>query len=373
MSGSCDLPDEAFAGALTLLPAMFPGRLAALLEGRSAKEAFDLVASGRATSDGEIRHALGNRAREVAERWRTAAIHIDVSKHWSRVVRAGIVVIRSTAAAFPDRLRDEEVPPAVVFLRGDPASIRSPSVAIVGTRRCTTSGRDLAFELGRAAGLAGATVVSGLAIGIDGAAHRGALSVPDTAPVAVVGSGLDFVYPPRHTDLWHEVAHRGLLVSEVSAGVNPEKWRFPLRNRLLVALADVVVVVESHERGGALSTARIAMDRGRTLMAVPGSIRSSASRGTNRLLADGATPLVDVDDLLVALSLSAPGQVSSGRAPDIPENDRVVLDAVGWEPTSTDEVLRRTGLAPGPALVVLNRLRDAGMVVTAGGVWERCQ
>ncbi len=257
-------------------------------------------------------------------------------------------------------------------------------MAIVGTRRCTSYGADVARQLGRDLAAAGVTVVSGLALGIDGAAHEGALGASSTPPVAVVGSGLDVVYPPRHRHLWDRVAAAGVIVSEAPPAALPEGWRFPRRNRILAALSTVVVVVECHASGGSLSTVRAALERDRPVMAVPGSVRSPSSVGTNRLLADGAVPATDADDVLIALSLAgadvpvAPAPPGEGRPSDagwgpsrLAEEEQAVLRAVEWTPTATEAVLDRTDLAMDRALVVLTRLEQRGLLRRRGAWWER--
>ena len=175
-------------------------------------------------------------------------------------------------------------------------------MALVGTRSPTRYGIGVAAQFGADLAALGVSVVSGLALGIDGAAHEGA-TASGAPPIAVVAGGLDDPYPRRNARLWARVAEQGAVYSESPAGVRTEKWRFPVRNRLLAMLSDVVVVVESRHRGGALYTVEAAAARGIPVGAVPGSIRSPTSEGTNRLLADGCFPVCGVDDILTALAL----------------------------------------------------------------------
>ena len=200
----------------------------------------------------------------------------------------GIDAVTARDPEFPAVLRHDPQPPAVLFVRGDLAALDARRVGIVGTRNATQTGRDIAFELGTALAEAGVAVVSGLAKGIDGAAHRGVLGVDGGRPVAVVGNGPDAPYPRVHAALWAEVCARGVLLSEWPPGTAPEPFRFPLRNRILAALSEVLVVVESRERGGSLITAQAAIERSVDVMAVPGSVRNRAAAGTNQLLRDGA-------------------------------------------------------------------------------------
>jgi DNA processing protein len=244
-------------------------------------------------------------------------------------------------------------------------------VAVVGTRRCTRYGREVAAELGEGLAAAGVAVVSGLALGIDAAAHVGALR-GGAPPIAVVGCGLDVVYPRANRGLWQQVAATGVVLGEWPLGVAPVAWRFPARNRLIAALADVVVVVESHDRGGSLSTVAEAARRDRPVMAVPGPVRSPASAGANRLLADGCAPVCGLDDVLVALGLS-PGRRRPARerrpAPDA--DGAVVLDALGWQAASLEQLAVRTGLRIGALVVALERLRVLGWIDARDGWFER--
>lgn len=278
-------------------------------------------------------------------------------------------------------MADDPLPSAVLFAQGDLQVIEGPRVAIVGTRDCTSQGHDLAFELGRDLSAAGVRVVSGLALGIDGAAHAGALDTAGAAPIAVVGSGLDVIYPRRHAGLWRTVAARGLLLSEHPLGVTPTAWHFPARNRLIAALADVVVVVESHERGGSLHTAREALARDRDVMAVPGPVRSRASAGTNLLLRDGAGVCLGADDVLALLGLSSqaldrrPGDRRPGdhRPDDRARPDPIaarVLDAVGGQSSSIEQLVLRTGLHPTEVAVGCSALEAAGWLTERGGWYE---
>lgn len=238
----------------------------------------------------------------------------------------------------------------------------------------------MARQLGRELSAAGVSVVSGLAAGIDGAAHDGALAAAGAPPVGVVGSGLDVIYPRQHAALWDRVAQTGALLSEAPLGCAPEPWRFPARNRILAAVADVLVVVESHTAGGSMHTVRAAEERGVPVLAVPGPIRSRASSGTNLLLSQGCHPACDVADVLTALSLCRPGpmrpvspgpvEAESRTAP--PADVAAVLEAVDWTATSLDTVLARTDALPGHVSAALAWLAREGWVHGMAGWWERC-
>ena len=327
------------------------------------------------------------RLRELLARWSAADAwaaagdrRLDVAAGWAAYGQRGFAVTLLGRAPYPEVLAEDHEAPAVLFGLGDLRALDGPRVAIVGSRRCTRYGRDVAFDLGRDLADAGVRVVSGLALGIDGAAHLGALAAGGGAapPVAVVGSGLDVVYPRAHARLWAQVAEAGAVLSEAPLGARPEPWRFPARNRILAALADVVVVVESRVKGGSFHTVQAADTRGVTVMAVPGPVHSAASAYTNDLLVTGCAPARDVLDVLVALDLIGRGPKCrrhgspSSPAPNPDDPDQVaLLEAMGWQPASLDQLVVRTGLSPGQASVALAHLEVGGWVVGEAGWWEQ--
>ena len=322
--------------------------------------------------------ACGAGVDAITAAWGAAARDTDPADVWRSHVAAGVGVACHGGAGYPHALVDDVEPPIVLFHHGDPEAVADVArVAIVGTRNCTRYGLDVAFELGRDLAAGGVVVVSGLAAGIDAAAHAGALSLGAAAhsapPVAVVGSGLDVVYPRRNAELWRAVAKAGAVFSEAPLGARPERWRFPARNRIIAGLADVVVVVESRERGGSMHTVAEAIDRDRPVMAVPGPVRSAASTGTNRLLGDGAMPCCGADDVLVALGLSPASGRNGGPdgRPDPDPGHRAVLEAVGWQPATADQLAARTGLALGPVAVAVATLEAQGWIARRDGWIER--
>lgn len=344
---------EAYAAALAAMPGMGPVRLRELLDRWPPQRAWEVA---------------GDRG-------------VDVATLWGAYGESGVAVHVLGGDGYPPVLAQDPEAPAVLFGVGDLAAVDGPRVAIVGSRACTRYGRDVAFDLGRDLARQGVHVVSGLALGIDGAAHLGVLAAGDGAapPVAVVGSGLDVVYPRAHARLWRQVAEAGVVLSEAPLGARPEPWRFPARNRILAALADVVVVVESRAKGGSWHTVRAADQRGVTVMAVPGPVRSPASSYTNELLVTGSPPARDVDDVLVALDLLGrgpkrrPAAVVAGSPQPSPDDPRqaALLEAMGWQPVTLDQLVVRTGLSPGQASVALARLEVGGWVAGQAGWWER--
>jgi DNA processing protein len=368
-----DLPPEAWAAALAALPAMGPARLSALLRRWAAPDAWHEVVEGTWSRDAGVAAAARGDCAALASLWRHAAGDADVASLWQRHVLAGVGVAALGSAAYPSPLAGDIEPPAVLFLKGDPAAISGPRVAIVGTRTASRYGLDIAYEFGRALAAHGVAVVSGLALGIDGAAHAGALAAEVTAPIAVVGSGLDVIYPKRHAALWRAVERRGVVLSEVPLGGPPEAWRFPARNRLIAALADLVVVVESRENGGSMHTVTEAERRDRPVYAVPGPIHSPVSAGTNRLLREGALTACDVDDLLVGLGLSSAlsRDVVDHRPPVEAGDERRALDALGWQPASLEQLAGRTGLPLGALSLALARLHEHGWIDERAGWYEQ--
>ncbi|MFM8971630.1 MAG: DNA-processing protein DprA [Actinomycetota bacterium] len=261
--------------------------------------------------------------------------------------------------------------PTVLYGRGArPDAFAASRVAVVGTRSATPMGLADARELGRFCARSGITLVSGLAIGIDAAAHEGALDAGGLT-VGVVATGLDVVYPRRHERLFARVRDAGLIVGEHPDGTPPAAWRFPIRNRIIAAIADVVVVVEAATRGGALHTARYAAQYGRDVLALPASRRNPVGNGTNRLLADGAVMLLDPTDLLVALQQGRAGEAGWGcdRPPPADPDQLSVLHAFGGDGATTEELEHRSALPPerlGPALRALER---TGRAERRRGMW----
>jgi DNA processing protein len=359
---TASVPAWAYVAALAGLAYMTWDRLERLLAQGPPEEVWARVLAG---TEGEA--------------WAGAARRSSVEAVAEAHMAAGVRVHLRGQPDYPSALGSDHQAPPALFSMGSMDALHGPSAGVIGTRRATGYGRDVARRLGRELAEAGVAVVSGLALGIDGASHEGALSAqgPSAAPpVGVVGSGFDVVYPRRHVQLWQRVAEEGLLLSETPLGAQPEAWRFPARNRIIAALSRVLVVVESHHCGGSFHTVAAAAERAVPVMAVPGPVTSPASAGTNRLLAEGCAPACDPADVLAALSLETAGPTSGQgqrRAPD--SEGALVLDAVGWQPTSTEQVVSRTGLSPPRTALTLSRLEADGWVRPAGdrlgGWWER--
>lgn len=367
-------PREAAIAALIALPHLTPARLhrafalwpdpEAVVEALACGEGAVLLDDGTRT-DREARAA-------IAATWRG----VDPARA-ALVLRAHGT--RARCALDPDwPLDDAPDLPAALLDEGDrPDCLDSPRVAIVGTRAATPHGIADARSLATALAEAGICTVSGLALGIDGAAHRGAIGAGGTT-IGVLATGLDVVYPRRHGALHAQVRTHGITVTEHPHGTGPRPERFPIRNRIIAALADVVVVVEAADRGGALSTAAHATRLGRPVLAQPGSRRNPVAAGTNALIADGATPLLDPGDVLLALSMT-PGARrgplrstprAERRTPPRDPALRAVLRALGGEPATPDELAARTGCDPAVvARVVAALVADGRAVRERGLIW----
>ena len=364
--GGAELPMEAWLAALASLPAVGPARLRALLAvGRPA----EVWANLQGPPSPALVQAAGKR--DLYEQWQRVAAELDVAGLWRRHREHGVGVAALGTPGYPPALSNDLDPPAVIFHKGDPEAVRGPRVAVVGTRRCTRYGSDVAFELGRDLAAAGVGVVSGLALGIDAAAHVGALEAGAAPPIGVVGNGLDRVYPQRNRKLWRAVAGQGVLLGEAPLGAPPERWRFPARNRIIAALADVVVIVESHSSGGAMHTVAEAAARDRAVLAVPGPVRSSASDGCFVLLADGCAPCRDADDVLLALGLSGAETRPIDPRPTPSAAGQQVLEALGWQPADVEQIRSRTGMEMAQVAGAVEELRAAGWVAVSGRWIER--
>ena len=274
---------------------------------------------------------------------------------------------------YPDSLRDAGDAPWALIGRGNPELLEGlepfETVTIVGARRATSYGREVARELGRELAAAGLTVVSGLAFGIDGCAHRGALDAGHT--IAVLGCGPDVAYPASHRTLWRRVCEVGLVISELPPGATPWRWTFPARNRIMAALAGMTVVVEAAKRSGSLITTDLAADLGRDLGAVPGPVTSRASAGPNALLASGAHLIRNAQDVLDAML--GPGRRLAGRtSPALDPQLVAVLAAVEAGDSTCDAIATATGLPAAAAAEALARLELLGYLACSSiGTYSR--
>lgn len=370
------LADDDLAALLALASISWLGPSALM---RSLHEGPRRVWSAAASGHPERSPALATlkTAKVAAE-----ARRLDPDEVLDRHRTAGVEMVLFGQAGYPARLVDDPAPPVLLFSSGpmgEALSPHRPIAGVVGTRNATRVGRNFATDLGRNLAAAGVVVTSGLALGIDGSAHRGALAAPAQVQAPVVGvvaSGLDIAYPRRHADLHREVSQNGLLVSETPLGCRPTAWRFPARNRIIAALSDVVVVVESRAKGGSMLTADEAIDRGIGVMAVPGHPSAPAAAGTNSLIASGAGMVTEPRDVLDALGVqpTAPEGASSSPpvvAHSLDVRQRAALDAIGDQPAALEEVVVRTRLTVEEAADVLTQLEVMGLISCSSGWYER--
>jgi DNA processing protein len=278
-----------------------------------------------------------------------------------------------TDADYPPLLRQIPDPPVALYVIGDRRLLARAQLAIVGSRNPTPAGRENAQAFARSLAAAGLTITSGLALGIDGAAHRGALDAGGTT-LAVTGTGLDRVYPPRHRELAHEIAAHGALVTEFPLGTPPRPENFPIRNRLISGLSLGTLVVEAALKSGSLITARLATDQGREVFAVPGSIHSPQARGCHALIRQGAKLVETAQDILEELgALAQIVAPSIAPAPtDLDARASALLDCLGYDPVGVDALIARSGLTAEIVSSMLLQLELRGLVAPGpGGVYQR--
>jgi len=298
-----------------------------------------------------------------------AAARVSHARRWAVAAREaaqarGLRAIAARTPEYPARLWEIVDPPIVLWAKGE-ASLDTRSVAIVGSRRATPAGLEVARQLGGDLAAAGWTIVSGLALGVDGAAHQAALDAGGET-VAVLGCGADVVYPSQHQGLAARIAGCGRILSEFPPGTAPRPWHFPRRNRIISGLALAVVVVEASEKSGSLITARLAMEQGRDVLAVPGSAASGRYRGSHALIRDGARLVETVDDVLDELEGVSRDSRRDRAVKAIPLSELEQAMAVG-EPYSVDDLAAVTGRSAADLLGELGALEVDGRIRRAGG------
>lgn len=291
----------------------------------------------------------------------------------------GITLLIPEDNRYPFLLKAIHKAPPLLYVKGDPGNLLLPQLAVVGSRNPSPSGKTNSFDFARQLASTGFVITSGLALGVDGAAHRGALAAGGKT-VAVMGTGIDRIYPHRHRGLYRELLEQGgTVVSEFPLGTMPQPALFPQRNRIISGLSLGVLVVEAAVRSGSLTTARYAMEQGREVFAIPGSIHNPLSRGCHSLLRQGATLVEQVDDLqeplqgLLAFKWEEIPAESPSPSPAAPMDDQEnrVLTSVGYEDTSLDTVLERTGLDAGRAISLLMKLELKGLIQQTAGGYQR--
>ena len=352
------MDERAFWIAFNRVPGIGPARLTALLE-----ECGDIAAAWKAPT--QTLKAAGLDRRSI-DNLLAARKQLNPEAELSKVITLGNKVYCWGQQGYPTKLRRIPLPPPVLYVRGRIEDQDELSVAIVGTRQVSPYGREVAHELGRELARHGVTVVSGLALGVDAVAHQAAVDAGGRT-IAVLGSGVDQIYPARNRRLALQVIEQGALVSEYPLGTKPEASNFPPRNRIISGLSLAVVVVEAGKRSGALITAGFAAEQGRDVFAVPGSILSPGSDGCNRLIQDGAIPVTSTKDLLESLQLANVVAHKEARVavPASPEEE-LILQHVTTEPQHMNEIMRAAPLDTSEVSSLLAMMELKGLVRQVG-------
>ena len=336
--------------ALSLLPSWSWLHVAERLRcGDQPSDIFDTLVAMHWPTEPDQRSRMYARAESALNRARTAQIAPVV---WSN-------------PAYPVALTTIIDPPPILWTRGSVAALAVPAVAIVGARAASSYGLSVAEQLAADLAARGLAIVSGLARGVDSAAHRGALSAGGVT-IGIMGSGVDVMYPPEHAALAQEMQQRGAIVSELVPGTPPQKHLFPLRNRIISGLSRAIVVIEAGEKSGSLITARCALEQGREVLAVPGNVLSGRNRGAHALLRDGAKIVESADDILEELGMSVASRPKTGdRAGAI--QDPILACLTPGEPSDLDAIAERSGLTTARLLPRLFELELQGAVARIGG------
>lgn len=337
-----------------------PARLRALLDAFGSVEAAWNAAPAAVRDVGLDRRSIQNLLELRGK--------LDLAAELARVQTAGITLITWDDPRYPMRLKMINDPPPLLYVRGEIRPEDDYGVAVVGTRGISNYGREATRALASDLARAGVTVISGLAKGIDAVAHRAALDVGGRS-IAVLGSGIDVIYPWENKKLALDVINAGALISEYPLGTQPEATNFPPRNRIVSGLSRGVLVVEAGEVSGALITARFAAEQGRDVFAVPGSIFAHNSAGVNRLIRDGAIPVTGVNDILEALNLTqVEAHVEAQMLLPTDPTEAALFDHLADDPVHADELSRTTGLPIAMVTGALALMELKGLVHSAGGM-----
>jgi DNA processing protein len=359
--------EQSLAGWLALLrcPGIGPRRFRVLLD--YYQEPRQLLDAG----PGEInRLELPQESKEWLRQpdWHKVEEDLD----WLRQSPAHHILTQDDSR-YPERLKQVDDAPPLLFVTGRPELLKTLQLGMVGSRNPSAGGRENAFNFAQSLSRAGLTITSGMALGIDAAAHEGALAGSGLT-IAVTGTGLDRVYPARHRDLAHRIAEQGALISEFPTGTPPLADHFPRRNRIISGLSLGVLVVEAAPRSGSQITARCANEQGREVFAIPGSIHNPLARGCHNLIRQGAKLVETIDDIVTELGITAnppaPAQSNSGETPGLDANSLKLLSLMGHDPVSIDTLVARSGLAAETVTSILLVLEIQGMVsCPAGGLY----
>lgn len=333
---------------------------------RALLDSFGDVETAWQASEEDLRSAgLNARTIENLLQLRTS---LDLDQVWERIQAQGMRVLTWEDLDYPRRLMEIDQPPPVLYALGELLDADEWAIAVVGSRRITAYGRQVTEEIAASLARNGITVISGLARGVDACAHQAALQAGGRT-LAVLGSGVDRIYPPEHRHLAEQIAAQGAILSDYAPGTPPDATNFPPRNRIISGLARATVVVEAGEHSGALITAAFAAEQGREVFAVPGNIYAPQSKGSNRLILDGARPLLDVKDLLEVLDLVSIGDYRQARTV-LPADavEAQLFSILGREPLHVDEIRSRANMPIEKVSAALTLMELKGMVRQVGGM-----
>lgn len=357
-------PDPELAAwlRLTLVPGLGGERQRTLLQ------AFGLPPAIFASEGGAL-------ARLIGDKLAAALAEHDSSKQVAQALawagEPGNRILTLADPDYPRQLLEIPDPPPLLYLKGRTDLLGCPALAIVGSRNATPQGIANAESFAKAASQAGVTIISGLALGCDAAAHRGGLEGAGST-IAVIGTGADRIYPARNQALAHAIAENGTIVSEFALGTPPLAANFPRRNRIIAGLARGVLVVEAADRSGTLITARLAGDQGREVFAIPGSIHSPLSKGCHKLIKQGAKLVESAQDVLEEIGIVAGGPLGGADSGELDDDERRLLDALGYDPCEVDTLIERSGLTADALYPILLRMELDGRIATlAGGQYQR--
>lgn len=304
----------------------------------------------------------------LAERVIQVRNGVDLDEYMARVERDQIRILTWNDAEYPVHLKEIDQPPPVLYLRGELTAEDAWAVGIVGTRAVTSYGRQVTEELTSVLVHNGVTIVSGLARGVDGVAHSTALKAGGRT-LAVLGSGVDKIYPPEHRQMAERIAQHGAVISDYAPGTSPDSANFPPRNRIISGLSMAVVIIEAGDSSGALITAEFAVNQSREVFAVPGMLYAPQSKGTNRLIANGARVLLNPNDVLEALDLTRNVERREiRRAAPADATEAALLSALNLEPVHVDDIRARLGLPIEKISAALTMMELKGMVRQVGGM-----
>jgi DNA processing protein len=292
----------------------------------------------------------------------------ELSQKFQKSIPDDAKIVSLTEKSYPARLRNIANPPAYIYYKGDITIFEQPSLAVVGSRRPTDYGRRLTSRIVSELAGAGVIIISGLAYGIDGVAHQATLEVGGRT-AAVFGCGLDTVYPPGHRTLAQRIIQSGCLISEFPRGTKPERFNFPVRNRIVAGLSDGVLVVEAGQRSGALVTSSLALDQGRDVLAVPGSVDSELSIGPNNLIKQGAVAVTSAEDIFANFGWH---RATAAKEPTydlskLSKDELAVFGLLSVQPLHVDEIGRKAQLGPGKIAEALLNLELKGFIIRKPG------